>query len=124
MEILDNLPPSIGLVLGLLLIVWLVLALLVPFMIESIRTSSRRSLTELEEINDKMDRLVALLERQQTPRALPAELANPIATGRRAAEEEEEEEEENEDSEDYGPPASAPARESVSNVRRRKEPTI
>jgi hypothetical protein len=68
-----------------------------------------------------MDRLVALLERQQTPRALPAELANPIATGRRAAEEEEEEDE---DSEDYDPPAGAPARESASNVRRRKEPTI
>ena len=35
MEMLDNLPPAIGLVLALLLVVWLVLALLVPFMIES-----------------------------------------------------------------------------------------
>ena len=110
MEILDNLPPSIGLVLGLLLVVWLVLALLVPFMIESIRSSNRRSAAELEEINDKMDRVVALLERQRTPHALPAELTKPVVTGRRA------EEEEAEDVEDRDPAAS--------DVRRRKEPTI
>jgi hypothetical protein len=79
MEILDNLPPSIGLVLGLLLIVWLVLALLVPFMIESIRSSNRRSLAELEEINDKLERVVALLERRAAPTVASTEAAVPVA---------------------------------------------
>lgn len=67
MEILDNLPPAVTLVLALLLLAWLVLLLLVPFMIESIRNSSRRSRTELELLNQKMDRLIELLERSEPP---------------------------------------------------------
>ena len=61
MEILDNLPPAVTLVLALLLLAWLVLLLLVPFMIESIRTSSRKSYFELVEVNKKLDRLVVML---------------------------------------------------------------
>jgi hypothetical protein len=112
MEILDNLPPSIGLVLGLLLIVWLVLALLVPFMIESIRSSNRRSLAELEEINDKLERVVALLERGAAPTAAPPAPAIPRTAPVPRVEEDEYEEAEEQ-------PASATHFE-----RRRKEPTI
>jgi hypothetical protein len=61
-EILDNLPPAVLLVLALLLVVWLVLLLLVPFMIESIRGWSRKSYAELEQLNKKVDRLIVLLE--------------------------------------------------------------
>ena len=61
MEILDNLPPAVTLVLALLLLAWLVLLLLVPFMIESIRTSTRKSYFELVEVNKKLDRLVVML---------------------------------------------------------------
>lgn len=60
-EILDNLPPAMMLVLALLLVVWLVLLLLVPFMIESIRGWTRKSYVELEELNKKVDRLIVLL---------------------------------------------------------------
>jgi hypothetical protein len=61
MQILDSLPPAVTLVLALLLLAWLVLLLLVPFMIESIRTSSRKSYYELVELNKKIDRLIVLL---------------------------------------------------------------
>jgi hypothetical protein len=61
-EILDNLPPAVMLVLALLLVVWLVLLLLVPFMIESIRGWTRKSHSELEQLNKKVDRLIVLLE--------------------------------------------------------------
>lgn len=61
MDVFDNLPPAVTLVLGMLLLVWLVLLLLVPFMIESIRGWSRRSYHELEEINRKLDTLTSLL---------------------------------------------------------------
>ena len=61
MEILDSLPPAVTLVLSLLLLAWLVLLLLVPFMIESIRTSTRKSYFELVELNKKLDRLIVLL---------------------------------------------------------------
>jgi hypothetical protein len=108
MEILDNLPPAIGLVLALLLVVWLVLALLVPFMIESIRTSSRRSSTELEEINDKLGRVVALLQRSAAPNIAAEKPAVPVAVDDDELEGDVEE-----------PPVSAPRFE-----RRRKEPTI
>jgi hypothetical protein len=68
MEILENLPPVVLLVLALLLVVWLVLLLLVPFMIESIRGSARRSYLELEELNRKVDKLTALLsDRSELP---------------------------------------------------------
>ena len=61
MQILDSLPPAVTLVLALLLLAWLVLLLLVPFMIESIRSSSRKSYIELVELNKKVDRLIVLL---------------------------------------------------------------
>lgn len=61
-ELLENLPPVVMLVLALLLVVWLVLLLFVPFMIESIRGSTRKSYAELEQLNKKVDRLIALLD--------------------------------------------------------------
>ena len=61
MEILDNLPPAVTLVLALLLLAWLVLLLLVPFMIESIRSSTRKSHFELVELNKKVERLIVML---------------------------------------------------------------
>ena len=61
MDILQTLPPLVTLVLGLLLVVWLVLLLLVPFMLESIRSWTRKTYGELEEMNKKLDRLTALL---------------------------------------------------------------
>ena len=64
-EILQNLPPAVTLVLPLLLLVWLVLLLLVPFMIESIRGWTRKSYVELQETNKKLDRLIALLEERR-----------------------------------------------------------
>jgi hypothetical protein len=60
-ELLDNLPPVVLLVLALLLVVWLVLLLFVPFMIESIRGWTRKSYVELEQLNKKVDRLIVLL---------------------------------------------------------------
>jgi hypothetical protein len=62
MEILQSLPPLVTLVLSLLLVVWLVLFLLVPFMLESIRSWTRKSHAELTEMNRKLDRLTALLD--------------------------------------------------------------
>ena len=67
-EILDNLPPAVMLVLALLLVVWLVLLLLVPFMIESIRGWTRKSHGQLEQLNAKVDRLVTLLEQRPVER--------------------------------------------------------
>ncbi len=61
-DVLQNLPPAVLLGLAVLLVVWLVLLLLVPFMIESIRNSTRKSRLELQETNKKLDRLIALLE--------------------------------------------------------------
>ena len=65
-DILDSLPPAVRLVLALLLLAWLVLLLLVPFMIESIRTSTRKSYFELVELNKKLDRLIVLLAERET----------------------------------------------------------
>ena len=62
MEAFANLPPAVTLVLALLLLVWLVLLLLVPFMIESIRGSARKTYLELEALNEKLDRLITLLD--------------------------------------------------------------
>ena len=67
MAILENLPPIVTLVLALLLVVWLVLALLVPFMIESIRSSTRRTSIELKELNEKVDRLLLVLQKGAAP---------------------------------------------------------
>ena len=64
MDVLESLPPLVTLVLGLLLVVWLVLFLLVPFMLESIRSWTRRSHGELAEINRKLDRIATLLDDQ------------------------------------------------------------
>jgi hypothetical protein len=64
-EILDNLPPVVMLVLALMLVVWLVLLLLVPFMIESIRGWTRKSYVELEQLNKKVDRLIVLLAERE-----------------------------------------------------------
>jgi hypothetical protein len=64
-EILDNLPPLVTLVLALMLVVWLVLLLLVPFMIESIRGWTRKSYVELEQLNKKIDRLTVLLAERE-----------------------------------------------------------
>jgi hypothetical protein len=75
MDIIDNLPPAVTLVLSLLLLLWLVLLLLVPFMIESIRGWSRRSFHELEEINRKLDLLTTLLGERHVPP--PRDIARP-----------------------------------------------
>jgi hypothetical protein len=64
-----NLPATVQLVLALLLAVWLALLLLVPFMIESIRNSSRKTRAQLELLNQKMDRLIDILERAEPTRA-------------------------------------------------------
>lgn len=61
MQALQNLPPIVALLLGLVLLAWLVLVFLVPFMIESIRQSTRRTYEELAEMNQKLDRLNAAL---------------------------------------------------------------
>jgi hypothetical protein len=58
-----NLPATVQIVLAVLLAVWLALLLLVPFMIESIRNSSRKTRAQLELLNQKMDRLIETLER-------------------------------------------------------------
>jgi hypothetical protein len=71
MEILGNLPPVVLLLLALLLVVWLVLLLLVPFMIESIRGSTRRTYLELGELNKKVDMLIALLSERGDRSELP-----------------------------------------------------
>jgi hypothetical protein len=71
-ELLGNLPPLVLLVLALLLVVWLVLLLFVPFMIESIRGWTRKSYVELEQLNKKVDRLIVLLgERADGPALRP-----------------------------------------------------
>jgi hypothetical protein len=61
MESFENLPPIVVLVLGFVLIAWLVLVFLVPFMIESIRQSARKTHEELADMNAKLDRLSSLL---------------------------------------------------------------
>jgi hypothetical protein len=64
MDVIESLPPLVTLVLGLLLVVWLVLFLLVPFMLESIRGWTRKSHAELADINKKLDRIARLLDSQ------------------------------------------------------------
>ena len=61
MQIIDNLPPIVAILIGALALFWVVLALLVPFMIEGIRQSAKKSHDELIELNEKIDRLTALL---------------------------------------------------------------
>jgi len=83
-EIIENLPPAVMLVLALLLVVWLVLLLLVPFMIESIRGWTRKSHVELDQVNKKMDQLIALLaEREaEADRALLRPVERPARDAR------------------------------------------
>lgn len=69
MQALQNLPPIVALLLGLVLLAWLVLVFLVPFMIESIRQSTRRTYEELAEMNQKLDRLNAALAHRAPERA-------------------------------------------------------
>jgi hypothetical protein len=69
MDNFANLPATVQLVLAVLLAVWLALLLLVPFMIESIRNSARKTRAQLELLNKKMDRLIDLLERGEPTRA-------------------------------------------------------
>lgn len=86
MDVFDNLPPIVVLVLGFVLIAWLVLVFLVPFMIESIRQSARKTHEELVELNTKLDRLNALLaSRAATPTsyAEPTVPEKPEPRGRR-----------------------------------------
>ena len=64
MDVFENLPPIVALVLGFVLLVWLVLVFLVPFMIEGIRQSARKSHEELVDRNAKLDRLNALLSQR------------------------------------------------------------
>lgn len=69
MEALQSLPPVVALVLGFIGLVWLVLVFLVPFMIEGIRQSTRKTHEELAEMNARLDRLNALLARRGAPAA-------------------------------------------------------
>lgn len=95
MDALQNLPPIVALVLGLVLLAWLVLVFLVPFMIEGIRQSTRKTYEELVDMNEKLDRLTAALHRNAAAAA-----AHPPAAGPE--------------------PRAAPSDE----PRRRREPTI
>ncbi len=65
MDNFANLPSTVQLVLAVLLAVWLALLLLVPFMIESIRNSARKTRAQLELLNQKMDNLIDILERSE-----------------------------------------------------------
>jgi len=67
MDTLANLPSPVLIVLAVLLAVWLVLLLLVPFMIESIRNSTRKANSQLELLNKKMDKLIELLDKTEAP---------------------------------------------------------
>ncbi|HUL81777.1 MAG TPA: hypothetical protein VL131_06525 [Gammaproteobacteria bacterium] len=73
MDNISNLPPAVSLVLAVLLVVWLVLLLLVPFMIESIRSSTRKAHHQLELLNRKIDRLIELLESRDAQNARAGE---------------------------------------------------
>jgi len=83
MDNFANLPATVQIVLAVLLAVWLGLLLLVPFMIESIRNSSRKSRTELELLNQKMDRLIELLERSEPPARVVGTRAQHAERGRK-----------------------------------------
>jgi predicted PurR-regulated permease PerM len=73
MDTLANLPPTVLVVLAVLLAVWLILLLLVPFMIEGIRSSTRKANLQLGELNQKVDKLIALLERRDAATAWSTE---------------------------------------------------
>lgn len=103
MQIFENLPPIVGLILGFVLLVWLVFVFLVPFMIESIRQSARKTHEELVELNRKLDALGArLADSAHASTAMPRESLPP------------------------GPPGKPGARPDAGKPegRRRREPTI
>jgi predicted PurR-regulated permease PerM len=78
MDNLANLPPAVTLVLAVLVAVWLVLLLFVPFMIASIRNSTRRANMQLEQLNQRIDRLIALSERRDAPVGPSSEPRSPL----------------------------------------------
>ena len=85
MDNISNLPPAVLLVLAVLLAVWLVLLLLVPFMIEGIRNSTRKANQQLELLNRKLDKLIEVLDRgdaQPVLRAAEPRDARPPAAER------------------------------------------
>ncbi len=67
MEFFESLPPAVALALGLFVLVWIVLLFLLPFMVENIRGTTRRIHAELEDLNDKIDRLNRLLADRGAP---------------------------------------------------------
>jgi hypothetical protein len=76
MDVLTTMPPALLAVLGLLLLAWVVLLFLVPFIIEGIRNWTRKSHAELEQINRKLDRLNSLLAARTGPLPPPAPPGN------------------------------------------------
>jgi type II secretory pathway component PulM len=70
METLMAMPPVLAAVVGLLLLAWVVLLILIPFMVEGIRTWTRKNHEELRALNQKFERLTAELEarREAIPR--------------------------------------------------------
>jgi hypothetical protein len=78
MQIFENLPPIVGLILGFVLLVWLVFVFLVPFMIEAIRRSARETREELVELNRKLDELTTdLTESARAADSAPRPTAPP-----------------------------------------------
>jgi hypothetical protein len=69
METIAALPPVLTAIAGLLLLGWVLLLLLVPFMIEGIRSWTRRNNDELRALNEKFDRLEAVLRGESRPPA-------------------------------------------------------
>jgi hypothetical protein len=47
--------------------------MLVPFMVESIRNSARKTRAQLEQLNRKVDKLIEILERTEPSAARPIE---------------------------------------------------
>jgi hypothetical protein len=79
MDILENVPPALTLVIVLIVLIWVVLLFLVPFMIEGIRSSTRKSHEELQAMNAKLDRLTRLLSERAA--AVPARTGAPPQPG-------------------------------------------
>jgi hypothetical protein len=81
METLMAMPPVLAAVVGLLLLAWIVLLILIPFIVEGIRTWTRKNHEELRALNQKIERLTAALETRrdsmpQYPTRSPAENAS------------------------------------------------